>query len=433
MKLLLVCPSVHRDNTKKVKPFWLPPLNLAIIAGLTPENWDVTIVDENVEDIDFTINFDLVGISTMTANSGRAYQIALEFKKNRIPIVIGGAHASVCPDEVLKYADCVVVGDAEPIWGTLLSDFENNRLRSRYQSDLKAMICSFGKPRRELLKKEAYLSINTIQTSKGCPFKCSFCSIASRFEGKYGVKPVDDVLKEVGELNDKNMPIFFVDDNFLVNRKRSREILHALKDLNIKWWSQADITIMKDRELLDLMRESGCIKVVVGFETISDGSLETINKFQNNLDNYVEFIKILHSHGILVNTSFAFGTEFDNQDIFKQTYNFLIDNEVIFATFNILTPLPGTALYKQLLNEDRILDLNWDNYDMGHPVFQPQNITRAELKAGYDWICEEFYSFQEISKRISTLKKNPYRFDVGLILGWNMGYKKLLDTFGVFM
>lgn len=433
MRLLLVCPSVHRDNSKRVRPFWLPPLNLAIIAGLTPENWEVTIIDENVEDLDFTLCFDLVGISTMTANSGRAYQIALEFKKNQVPVVIGGAHASVCPDEVLKYADCVVVGDAEPIWATLLSDFENRKLKPIYQSDLNSMICSFGKPRRELLKKEAYLSINTIQTSKGCPFKCSFCSIASRFEGKYGVKAINDVINEVGELNDKDMPIFFVDDNFLVNRKRSREILHALKDLNIKWWSQADITIMKDRELLDLMRESGCIKVVVGFETISDGSLETINKFQNNLDNYVEFIKTLHSHGILVNTSFAFGTEFDNQDVFKQTYNFLIDNEVIFATFNILTPLPGTTLYKQLLSEDRILDLNWNNYDMGHPVFQPRNITTAELKAGYDWICEEFYSFQEISKRISTLKKNPYSFDVGLILGWNMGYKKLLDTFGVFM
>jgi radical SAM superfamily enzyme YgiQ (UPF0313 family) len=433
MKLLLVCPSVHLEISNRVTPFWLPPLNLAIIAGITPDEWEVKIVDENVTDIDFDVNYDLIGISTMTANSHRAYAIARQFKLRNRTVVIGGAHASVCPEEVIMHADAVVVGDAEPVWETLLNDFKNNKLKKTYRADVKQMICSFGKPRRELYDKNKYLSINTIQTSKGCPFKCSFCSIASRFEGKYGVKPVSDVIEEVAELADKNMPIFFVDDNFLVNKRRSKEILNALKSMNVKWWSQADINIMKDKEMLELMRESGCIKVVVGFETISEGSLETIQKYQNNLDNYVEFIKTLHDHGVLVNTSFAFGTEHDKEDVFEKTFKFLVDNEVIFATFNILTPLPGTDMYRKFTQEGKLIDKNWAHYDMGHPVFQPTYISTEQLKEGYNWICDEFYSFKEISKRVSTLKNNPHSFDTGLILGWNMGYKKLLDTFGVFM
>jgi radical SAM superfamily enzyme YgiQ (UPF0313 family) len=433
MKLLLVCPSVHQDILKRVTPFWLPPLNLAIIAGITPEDWDVKIVDENVEDINFDGDYNLVGISTMTANSYRAYEIAKQFKIRGFTVVIGGAHASVCPEEVIEHADTVVIGDAEPVWETLLNDFKANKLQRIYRADVKKMICSFGKPKRELYNKEKYLSVNTIQTSKGCPFKCSFCSIASRFGGKYGVKPVSDVIEEVGELADRNMPVFFVDDNFLVNKKRSKEILNALKTMNVKWWSQADINIMKDREMLELMHESGCIKVVVGFETISEGSLETIQKYQNNLENYVDFIKTLHNHGVLVNTSFAFGTEHDREDVFEKTYKFLVDNEVIFATFNILTPLPGTEMYQQFRKENKLIDKNWSHYDMGHPVFQPTHLSTEQLKEGYNWICDEFYSFQEISKRVSTLKRNPHTFDIGLILGWNMGYKKLLDTFGVFM
>lgn len=433
MNLLLICPSVHKDNTNRIKPFWLPPLNLAIIAGLTPSNWDITLVDENVEDVDFTKHYDLVGISSMTANSRRAYEIADSFRLNKIPVVFGGPHASVCPDEVSEHADSVVVGEAEPVWNGLLDDLLNNKLKKIYKANVKVSISNFGMPKRELFNKESYLSINTIQTSKGCPYKCSFCSIASRFGGKYGMKPLADVITEVEELEDKNMPIFFVDDNFLVNRTRSKKLLTELKRLNIKWWSQADITIKNDPDMLDLMRESGCIKVVVGFESISLGSIEAINKNQNKIEDYVEFVKTLRNHGILVNSSFAFGTDFDNENVFIDTFNFLKENEIIFATFNILTPLPGTQLFHQLKNENRLVDLNWDNYDMGHPVFKTKYISEQKLKEGYDWICHEFYSFQEISKRVSTLKKSPFEYDQRLIMGWNLGYKRLLDTFGVFM
>ncbi|NOU16727.1 MAG: B12-binding domain-containing radical SAM protein [Bacteroidales bacterium] len=433
MNLLLVCPSVHKDNTKRIKPFWLPPLNLAIIAGLTPSNWDITLVDENVEDVDFTKHYDLVGISSMTANSRRAYEIADTFRRNKIPVVFGGSHASVCSEEVGEHADCVVIGEAEPVWNNLLNDLANNSLKKIYKADLKVSTNTFGKPRRELYNKENYLSINTIQTSKGCPYKCSFCSIASRFEGKYGMKPLADVISEVEELADKSMPIFFVDDNFLVNRTRSKKLLTELKRLKITWWSQADITIMNDPDMLDLMRESGCIKVVVGFESISVGSIEAINKNQNKIEDYVNFVKTLRNHGILVNSSFAFGTDYDNENVFIDTFNFLKDNEIIFATFNILTPLPGTQLFLQLKNENRLTDLNWDNYDMGHTVFQTKNINEQKVKEGYDWICHEFYSFQEISKRVSTLRNSPFEYDQRLIMGWNLGYKRLLDTFGVFM
>lgn len=231
----------------------------------------------------------------------------------------------------------------------------------------------------------------------------------------------------------KTSPLFFVDDNIFVDRERSKELLRGLIKYNIRWWSQTDINIIQDRELLELTKESGCIKLVVGFESLSQGSIKSLNKTQNRIDNYGRFIEVLHEHGILVNTSFSFGADSDYEDVFEKTLEFLKEYNVIFATFNILTPLPGTSLFAQMEKEGRLVDYNWSNYDMGHPVFQPKNFSRETLKKGYDWICKEFYSLSEITRRVSSLKPKKDLFDIPLIFHWNLGYKRLLDTFGVFM
>ncbi|MBI9097266.1 MAG: B12-binding domain-containing radical SAM protein [Spirochaetaceae bacterium] len=432
-KILLIYPSVHKEIGKRVTPFWLPPLNLATIAGLTPETFDIIMIDENVEIVNFEHHADLVAVTSLTANIDRAYHICREFRKRGIKVIIGGPHVSVCPEEALEHADSVITGNAEDIWNTVLGDYLSNKLQKKYFSDYKKSQCKFGIPRRNIYKEKSYLSTNSIQTSRGCPFQCSFCSIASRYKGQYHLKPMDQVLSEVESLEDKNVPVFFVDDNIFVNRKRSKEFLRKLIKYKIQWWSQADICIADDPELLSLARESGCIKLVVGFESLSGNSLKNINKNQNKSNSYSAFVQTLHSHGIMVNASFAFGGEGDHPDVFEKTMDFLVENHVMFSTFNILTPLPGTSLFNQMKENNEIVDYDWAHYDMGHPVFKPKHMTMKELKDGYNNICNEFYSLPAISGRIQKLKSEKENYNMNLILGWNLGYKKMLDTFGVFM
>ncbi len=431
-KLLLICPTVHKTGIVRITPFWLPPLGLASVAGLTPENWEIKLIDENVEDINFDENFDLLAIGFMTANSKRAYAISNEFRKRNKTVIMGGPHATVCPDEVSKFADAVVVGDAEVVWQNVLEDFSNKSLKKNYNANL-SYLKVFSTPKREIFRQEKYLTINSIQTTRGCPHACSFCSIASRYKRQYAKKTIDCVLNEIDKFPNKKSPIFFVDDNIFVDRNRSKEFLEKLKDKNIKWWSQADINILDDNNLLELAKESGCIKLVVGFESLSHGSIDAINKTQNSMDKYEKIIQTMHNHGILINTSFSFGGESDTDSAFEKTFQFLKDNKVIFATFNILTPLPGTELFLKMKKEDRIIEHDWTYYNMGHPVFTPKNMSSKVLKEGYDWICKEFYSLPQIQNRILTLKNNKDKFDTNLILAWNLGYKKMLDTFGVFM
>lgn len=433
-RLLLVYPTIHRPGLQRVKPFWLPPLGLATLAGATPDDWEIRLIDENVEDIDLDTDYQLIAIGCMTANSARAYQLANEFRRRGKTVILGGPHVTVCQHEALQHADSIVVGDAETIWSTVLDDYLNNRLQRIYTvtPDLNS-INQFVFPRRELYKTNAYFCVNSLQTTRGCPHTCSFCSIASRYNRRYGKKSIQDIYREIESLKDKNKPLFFVDDNIFVDRERSKELLRGLIKYNIRWWSQTDINIIQDRELLELTKESGCIKLVVGFESLSQGSIKSLNKTQNRIDNYGRFIEVLHEHGILVNTSFSFGADSDYEDVFEKTLEFLKEYNVIFATFNILTPLPGTSLFAQMEKEGRLVDYNWSNYDMGHPVFQPKNFSRETLKKGYDWICKEFYSLSEITRRVSSLKPKKDLFDIPLIFHWNLGYKRLLDTFGVFM
>jgi len=433
-KLVLIYPSVHKDGLKRVKPFWLPPLGLATIAGCTPKNWEIHLVDENVEDINYDEECDLVAIGFMTANSKRAYFIADQFRNRGRKVILGGPHVTVVPDEATGLGDSIVVGDAESIWSLVVNDFSQNKLKSKYYTKPdQENINAFSYPRRDLYRNEAYLSVNSIQTTRGCPYICSFCSIASRYQRRYGKKDLAMVESELETLENLRMPVFFVDDNIFVDKERSKQLLKLIKEYNIRWWSQADIGIARDEEMLELARESGCIKLVVGFESLSAGNIKQIEKNQNRVDDYTRFIKVMHKHGILVNTSFTFGGDHDREDVFEKTLEFLVDNQVIFSTFNILTPLLGTRLFTQMVESNRIVDWDWSHYDMGHPVFEPKHMSRQALKEGYEWICRQFYGLPQIYNRVSGIKSRKDLFDINLILNWNLGYKKMLDTFGVFM
>ena len=360
--------------------------------------------------------------------------IADAFRCRGIKVVIGGVHTSVKPEEAILHADAICIGDSEGIFRNVINDFENNCLQKKYER-----ICTvdninvFNKPRRDLYNKEKYLTINTMQTSRGCPHVCSFCSVASRYHRKYGVKPIKQILEEIEEMDVHGDPIFFVDDNMFVNKKRTIELLTELKRFNLQWWTQTDIITVQDEKFLELARESGCINLVLGFESLSSVSIQKMSKVQNVGYSYEETIRKIHKHGIFINPSFTLGVDEDDETVFQNIYDFLDANRVMFSTFNILTPLPGTALYDEMEKENRIIDRDWTHYDMGHVVFKPRNMSVQALKEGHDRLCEKYYGIDEIYKRVKKLKDEKDKFDINLVLGWNLGYKRLIDNFGTFM
>jgi len=244
---------------------------------------------------------------------------------------------------------------------------------------------------------------------------------------------LNDLLVEVDSLDDHSKPIFFVDDNFFANKIRVMKIMRSLREKKIKWWTQADVTIMRHDDLLELAAESGCIYLVVGFETLSDQGLQAINKKHNSVEMYEAFIKKLQSYGILVNPSFSFGHDCETPKVFEDTLSFLHRNVVAFATFNILTPLPATPLFLDMKKQDRLLDASYELYNMGNPIFRPAQMSCEELKNGYNWICKEFYSLDSIRKRINTLRGQSIKIDLSLVMMLNLGYKRMLDIFGTFV
>lgn len=424
MKITLISPAVYRHQ---IKPFWLPPLSLTTIASVTPEDIEVTIIDENVEQVDFNIETDLVGITVLSAMANRAYEIASQFKKRGIKIIMGGFHASAMPEEALNYADSVVIGEVEDVWSDVLSDFKSGQLKRIYSTTELPILDNLPLPRRDLLKKRAYLSTSTVQTAKGCPFNCEFCSIASLYQGKFRYKPVNRVIEDIKTL-DRNF-LFLVDDNIVGNLKRARELFKALAPINIKWWSQASVNIKNDEEVIKLAANSGCFLLIIGVETLSQKNLTNIGKKVNKVDDYEAFIELMHKHNIMLNLSFVFGLDGDEEDVFEKTIEFLRRTKVSLATFNVQTPYPGTRLYQRFLSEGRIIDHDWSKYDGGHVVYQPTNMSPEALQEGYDWAVKKFYSHEVIRERVQNVPRSLSN----IMFQWNMGYKKMLDAFGVAM
>jgi len=381
-------------------------LAIPTLVALTPEKHEIRIFDENIEEVDFNWGADLAGITVRTMFARRAYALAESFRQHGVKTVLGGIHSSMCPDEALQYSDSVVVGEAEKVWGAILQDTEGGQLKRMYKAEGFTDLKNSPAAARSGLSLEKYFS-DVVQTTKGCPFSCEFCSVHA-FDGqRIRNRSVEQVISEIKEINSspstykKKKAIFFADDNIIANKSFARELFVALKECNINWMCQASINISQEEELLSLMRASGCGAIFIGFESLSQKNLSSMNKGVNKKFAFEEAIKKIQSHGILVHSSFIVGYDDDSQESFDELIRFIQKNNLLVPLLNILTPFPGTRLFKRFEKENRILHKDWDKYDTKHVVYSPASMSAEELLVGYRRILREVYSFDSILKKLN--------------------------------
>ena len=410
MRLLLIWP---RTRDFPVYERLVPTLTLPYLAALTPPSWSITIADDNYGEVDLASSVDLVGISVSTMGAVRAYELADVFRARGVPVVLGGWHATLLPDEAAAHADAVVVGEADDTWATLLDDFARGALAPRYVSRNDTDLAHFPKIDRSLLEGRRYIVRNLVQATRGCPYRCSFCSV-STVNPKYRRRPVDDVAAEIAAM--RGRALFFIDDNVFVHREYTRDLFRALAPLRKKWIGEVSIDIAEDPELLDLAAASGLIGVLVGFESVLPASLQEMNKHRtNHVDRYRAQIRALHQRGVGVLGMFTFGFDHDTADVFERTLAFCDETDIFGASFGILTPFPGTPAYYKLEAEGRLSNRDWRLYDLQHLVFDLPGWTPESLRAAVQNVERRFYSPTAFARRTWKLRKYPR-----LLRSWNL-------------
>src|SRR5262245_1994099 len=400
-----------------------PQLTMPLLAGCTPNHWDVSHTDEIVQRVDFNKRVDLVGITANTPAAPHAYALAQEFRRRGVAVVIGGPHATLLPEEVAQHADAVVVGEGELVWPVLLSDFERGELKRAYRSCELPDLRKMPAPRWDLIRGRAYGKGVTIAT-RGCPFACEYCTVPQMYQRRMRYRPVAEVVDEI-----RRMPgraLIFWDDNIGANRAYAKELFAAIAPMNRWWTSQCTADVAFDDEFLSLAAHSGCKALFLGLETISQASLNGANKRHNRADEYREVIRRFHAHGIAVQAGVVFGFDHDDRSIFRTTVEFYRSAGLDSATVSVLIPFPNTPLFKRLDADGRILTRDWSKYNgKKDVVFQPLLMSPHELLMGMEWAGRQFYSLGSIFERMARSRTG---------LWWNiarnLGYHFALRNFG---
>jgi radical SAM superfamily enzyme YgiQ (UPF0313 family) len=424
MKLKLIIPGWPKTSIWSSFVFRFPYLSVTTLAALTPAGWDVSIEDENIQPIAFDEPVDLVGITALTPLAPRAYAIAAEFRKRGVPVVMGGFHATWLPVEAGEHVDTVVVGEAEECWPKLLDDFARGEMKPLYRADDEAK--SFPlvpPPRRDLLRKRGYLFHNTIQTTRGCPFGCEFCSVTQFFGRRYRTRSLDEVAHDLDTISGGADFLFIVDDNVVGNPRYAKELFELLARYPFKWLSQASITFAENDELLRLAAKSGCQGMFIGFESLDQEALERVNKSFNKVSKYADAIKKIHDHGIGIQGSFIFGYDWDTPATFDRVLEFTIANRLESVLFTVLTPFPGTEVHRRLTSEGRILSTDWALYDMAHVVYRPAQMTPEELETGYLRANREFHTVGSMFRRLPFCSRRIAVFGP-MNWGFRMAWRK---------
>ena len=419
MKIKLIQPAmIQRPMDTKLKTRMAPSLALLTLANLTPKEHEVIIENENVESINFDEKVDLVAITVTVDVMNRAIEIAKEFKKRSVKVVAGGIHITADPKGAYGYFDAICVGMAERIWQRILFDAQNDSLNEIYNDMLSISGQEIVSPDYDIIDNSKYLYTNIISTSRGCPFECDFCYNSSQSVHKaYINRPIEDVIREIKTLRTRH--IMFIDDNFIGNPSWTKKFLAQIKPLGLKYNAAVTSNIVDMPDILDDLKESGCQSLFIGFESINDKAIDSVNKVQNSVGKYERLVEELHKRGIMINASFVFGLDEDDSSVFEKTLDWIVKNKIETVTSHILTPYPGTRLYENLHKQGRITDFDLSKYNTANVVYRPKNMTQEELYKGYLWIYKEVYSFKNIVKRLPNSKKQwiPY-------LAFNLLYRR---------
>ena len=425
MKVTFVHPDVMATRSSDA----MEPLVFALLAAQTPPHVETVLYDERVERIDFDEPTDLAAITVQTYTARSAYQIALEYRRRGVPVVMGGYHPTFCPDEALCYADAVVIGDADRIWPQIVRDAEAGRLRQRYRQTGLPPLDGLTVD-RSIFSGKRYAPVSLVQYGRGCRYACDFCSISAFYGSNLRQRPLDEVVGEIERAGRKH--IFLIDDNIFVDVPKAKELFRALIPLGIRWSGQVSIDVVKDAELMRLLERSGCTTAVVGFESLNEENLRQMKKRWNlKYGDYATSVRILQDHGVMIYATFVFGYDGDTPDSFDVTLDFAQRSKFWLANFNPLTPMPGAVLDARLRQEGRLLYDRWwvdPEYRYGQATFRPRGMTAQQLTDGCYRARRGFNTLGSIARRAfdgRTQMRDIYRF--GLHFSSNIVSRRMIE------
>ncbi|MDR2133164.1 MAG: B12-binding domain-containing radical SAM protein [Clostridiales Family XIII bacterium] len=419
MKLALIYPNIGRkEHGMFLDGAKMEPLGLAVLAGLTPPAVETILFDDRLEDIPYDGDFDLVAISVQIFTARRSYEISDEFRRRGTPVVLGGVHVTLIPEEAEAHADALVLGDAENVWQELLEDARAGNLKKKYMGRTAERPQNGTRARREIFAGKKYLPVTLMQFSRGCPNRCEFCASGVYFDKRHHTRDVGDVTDEIRA--QKRKLVFFTDDNIVADKEAAKELFKALIPLKIRWVSQASMDMLDDGELMNLMVKSGCLGNVIGFESIGQTGIEEMRKDSNARfieDGYERAVAELRRYGQQTWAAFTVGHDADTVELIRETCDFALRHKFCFAAFNILNPYPGTDLYRRLAEENRLLyGGKWwlhPEYRFNHASFVPKNMSPDELTAESFRCRQRFNGAGSILRRAfepRTNMRSPYRF-----------------------
>lgn len=411
MRVALVSPKGplyrHRGGIFK-RNLRYAPLTLTTLAALVPPelNIQVQVYDEGVEDIDADhLEADLVGMTVITGSANRAYELAARFRARGIPVVLGGPHITLIPDDAQPHADALVVGYAEDTWPELLRDFAAGQMQPRYVQAPQLSLANRPFPKRELMKKGAFLTTHVFEATRACVHSCDFCVVPFAWGLKPYLKPVAEVVADIRQHWARK--IIFIDLNLIADKAYAAQLFEALIPLKVQWFGLSTTLLGRDLPLLKLAARSGCTGLLMGFESITPENLKQSKKGFNSPGEYRDLVNRLHQHGITLMACFTFGMDNDTPDIFMKTARFAVEAHIDLPRFAIVTPFPNTGLYQRLEAEGRILTRNWELYDAQHVVFQPKLMTPQQLYSGHEQAWKHAYSYPSMAKRFLGSRIQP--------------------------